>query len=116
MPNYDIVAENLKEEYPYRSQALIEVPKQNALVKVKGGYLAKIEDPPPHKCNPPGFWRRLFNGIQPGCLWICECGSSKRFVHYNGDMFGCWNSVSEDTLNELLEYHNYPNRWKNKDG
>ena len=62
-------------ESAYRALAVVEQdvePKRIEPARVSGGWLVLPEKE--HKCDPPGWWRRLFSRIPADAWWICDCG------------------------------------------
>ena len=50
------------------------------LMGVGGIYERKSGDPGvPHRCRPPGRWRRWRDGVKAGAIWQCSCGKRYEF-------------------------------------
>ena len=37
------------------------------------------DQPTPHRCRPPGWWRRWRDGVKGGAIWRCSCGVRYEF-------------------------------------
>lgn len=99
---------------PYRTAAIVK-HEEKPFVKVGKGFLiVKGKKPvPPHRCNKPGFWRRLWSGIKFEGIWVCECGDAFRFGldQYNQKRDG-WHSMDYRQRDKHLLDNGYSNPWK----
>ena len=80
---------------PYRS-----IIKSDTKPSPKSGLILA---PKPHKCNPPGFFRHLFNWlcfkpIHIGSVYYCKCGEVYEYTNYIDLPFGFWRSVERWTV------------------
>jgi len=60
----------------YRQNAITEQPKDT---RPEFGLIRAPKPTPPHKCNPPSFWKRMWyrikrQTIHEGSMWRCNCG------------------------------------------
>lgn len=75
------------------------------LLGVDGIYERKSGEPgTPHRCNPPGWWRRWRDGVKAGAIWQCSCGERYEFrprevirkgQHRPGQRFHPWWRIIE---------------------
>lgn len=100
---------------PYRTAAIVK-HEEKPFVKVGNGFLiVKGKKPmPPHRCNKPGFWSRLWNGIKFEGIWVCECGDAFKFGkdQYGATRSSDWYIMDPRQRDKYLLDHGYSNPWK----